>query len=321
MRALQVTELSGPDAIRLHDVSEPVDASRVLVSVRAVGLSFPDVLRSRGLYQERTEPPFTLGSELAGVVISAPEKSGVRPGDRVAAMGPGAAAEIAAVQPDEVISLPAHVTFEAGAALPLNYRTAVLGLEIRGRMQPRETVLVHGAGGGTGTAAIQVAKAAQCRVIALVSSELKEQTARAAGADVVLRTDDGWKDRVLEVTDGAGVDIVWDPVGGDRVLDTMRVLRPGGRWVVIGFVGGPIPNVPLNRVLLRNIDIVGTYIGGYLAKHPEATRSINARLVELLRDSAIQPVVGDTYPFERGADALRKIEARDAVGKVVLTLD
>jgi NADPH2:quinone reductase len=183
-----------------------------------------------------------------------------------------------------------------------------------------ETVLVHGAAGGTGTAAMQVATANGCRVLAVVSSDAKEQAARAASADFVLRSDADWKDQALEITNGRGVDIVWDPVGGDRILDTMRALAPGGRWVVVGFTGGPIPSVPLNRVLLRNIDVVGSYIGGYLATEPDGRRRLNRRLTELLVTGHIQPVVDSPLDLQDGPDALRRMDARQAIGKVVLSI-
>jgi NADPH2:quinone reductase len=320
MRALQVTELTGPDGVRVVDIPEPVDGNRILLRVHAVGLSFPDVLRSKGQYQQQATPPYTLGGEVAGVVVSAPRESGFRAGERIAGNCAASAADYTLVDPKDVIRLPASTSFEAGAALPLNYPTAILGLEIRGRMQRGEAVLVHGAAGGTGTAAIQIAKAAECRVFAVVSSDAKERAALEAGADFALRSDGDWKDRTLEHTAGRGVDIVWDPVGGDRVLDTMRALAPGGRWVVVGFTGGPVPSVPLNRVLLRNIDVVGSYIGGYLAQEVDGRRRLNSRLVELLEGGHIRPLIGATYALEDGAAALRAIDAREAIGKVVLSL-
>jgi NADPH2:quinone reductase len=321
MRALQVTDLSGPDGVRVADIPEPTDPRRLVVQVRAVGLSFPDVLRSRGLYQQHATPPYTLGGEVAGEVLDAPPGSGFQAGERVAGTCEAGAAERALLDPDAAFRLPTTMAFAAGAALPLNYPTAILGLEIRGRMREGETVLVHGAAGGTGTAAIQVARAAKCRVFGVVSSETKERAAFTAGADVVLRSDDAWKDRALELTGGRGVDIVWDPVGGDRILDTMRALGVGGRWVVVGFTGGPVPSVPLNRVLLRNIDVVGSYIGGFLTQVSGARDRLSARLAELLDAGRVAPVVGSSYSLADGAAALREIEGRQAIGKVVLLVD
>jgi len=321
MRALQVTELIGPDGVQVVDVPDLTDEGGILIDVRAVGVSFPDLLRSQGLYQEPAAPPYTLGAEVAGVVVHAPASTGLQRGDRVAGSTAGGAAERALIDPGVVLKLPSDLSFEQGAALPLNYRTAILGLEVRGRMRTGETVLVHGAAGGTGTAAIQVARACDCRVIAVVSSDAKERVSREAGANLVLRSTGPWKDEALELTDGRGVDIVWDPVGGDRILDTMRALAPAGRWVVVGFTGGDIPKVPLNRVLLRNIDVVGTYIGGYLAHANDAQRRhLTDRLTELLESGRIHPIIGSVHAFERGADALREIADRRAVGKVVISL-
>lgn len=320
MRALQLTELIGPDGVRVAEVPEPTDDGGVLVEVRAASLSFPDLLRSKGQYQERQAPPYTIGGEFAGVVIWAPGGSGYAVGDRVAGTASGAAAERARVDPGSLMRLSDDLTFAQGAALPLNYRTAILGLEVRGRIRTGETVLVHGAAGGTGTAAIQVARAAECRVLGVVSTDAKAQAALEAGAQHVLRSDGPWKDEALALTDGRGVDIVWDPVGGDRVLDTMRVIATFGRWVVLGFTGGAIPNIPLNRVLLRNMDVVGTYIGGYLSQFPERGAALNARLAELVEAGLARPIIGATYELEEGAVALRDIENRMAIGKVVITL-
>jgi NADPH2:quinone reductase len=321
MRALQVLELGGPDAVQVRNVPEPASDDGVIVDVHAVGLSFPDLLRSRGQYQEKMTPPYTVGAEVAGIVVSAPAGSGFSAGDRVAGMASGAAAERAVADPTLLIRLSDALTFAQGAALPLNYRTAILGMEVRGRLQRGETVLIHGAAGGTGTAAIQVARASACRVIGVVSSDAKEQAAREAGAHEVVRSDGPWKDQALELTGGRGVDMVWDPVGGDRVLDTMRALAPFGRWIVLGFTGGPIPNVPLNRILLRNIDVVGTYIGGYIAEFPDRAPALTRRMSELVEQGFARPIVGSSYPLENGADALREIDDRGAVGKVVITLD
>jgi NADPH2:quinone reductase len=218
MRALQVTELVGPDGVRVVDVPEPDPATGIVIEVRAVGVSFPDLLRSQGLYQEQAAPPYTLGSEVAGVVLSAPANGDVQVGDRVAGSTRGGAAERAMLDPESVLVLPSDMTFEQGAALPLNYRTAILGLEIRGRLQAGESVLIHGAAGGTGTAAIQVARASGCRTIGVVSSDDKAEVARRAGADEVVRSSGPWTDQVLEMTGGrAGHDAragAGRPLGG-----------------------------------------------------------------------------------------------------------
>ena len=318
MRALQVTELTGPDGLRLTDVPEPVVDGGLLVEVHAVGVNFPDLLRSQGLYQEKRDPPYILGDEVAGVVLRAPPDSALAPGDRVAGWARGAAADRAVGRADGFVRLPATFDFAAGAALMLNYETAILALETRGRISPGDVVLIHGAAGGTGTAAIQVAKALGGRTIAVVSSDAKEAVARQAGADEVLRSNGPWKDDALRLTAGRGVNIVFDPVGGDRMLDTIRALAVGGRWVVIGFVGGAIPQIPANRVLLKNIDVVGAYLGGYIETQPGGRQHIDRRLAELLDSGHIRPIVGPVHELTAGAEALRDLAERRAIGKVVI---
>jgi NADPH2:quinone reductase len=321
VKAVQVAELKGADGIVINDVAEPAADGEVLVEVHAAGISFPDVLKSRGLYQEKPELPFTIGGEFGGVVLESPGGSDLRVGDRVAGITlGGSAVERIAVTPDSLMVVPDTISFEAAAALPLNYSTAVLALEMRGRMRAGETVLVHGAAGGTGTAAIQVANALGGSAIAVVSSDAKEVIAREAGAREVVRSDGPWKDRVLELTGGRGVDLVFDPVGGDRVLDTMRSLAPSGRWLVIGFVGGAIPEIALNRVLLRNIDVVGAYYGGWIGGHPGARGEIARRVGELLLTGHLNPIVGSVHGLDDPAGTIRVMAERRAVGKVVLRM-
>ena len=233
----------------------------------------------------------------------------------------GAAAERLIVDPDSLIGLPDRLTFEQGAGVLFNYQTAIVALEIRGRLKPGEVVLAHGAAGGTGTAVVQVAKANGARVIAVVSSDEKAKAALLAGADDVVRSDGAWKDAALELTAGRGVDVVFDPVGGDRMLDTIRALAYGGRWVIIGFTGGSIPHVPTNRLLLKNVEVCGSYLGGYVKQVPDGRARLLARLQELLAAGAIDPVVGATFRMDQGADALREMSERRARGKVVLTVD
>jgi NADPH2:quinone reductase len=315
-----VLELTGPAGVSVAEVPDPEAGGEALVEVHAAGISFPDLLRSQGLYQDKTDPPFTLGSEFAGVLREAPAGSVLQRGARVAGIAAGAAAELVVAPAEALLPLPDSTSYEQGAALILNYETAITSLEVRGRMKAGETVLVHGAAGGTGTAAIQVAQALGGRAFAVVSSDAKEKIAREAGADEVLRVDGPWKDEALRLTGGRGVDLVFDPVGGDLVLDTMRSLGIGGRWLIVGFVGGPIPQIPANRILLRNIDVVGSYYGGLVGADPEARRRIRSRLRELLETGRLRPVVGSRHDLDHGADALRDLAERRALGKVVVTV-
>ena len=319
MRVLELVDLSGPDAVRLGERPEP-EGDGVLVAVRAIGLSFPDLLRSRGEYQDRSAPPYVVGQEFSGDVLDAPADSGFTAGDRVAGMTSGAAAERLLVDPSSLVRLPDTITHQQGAGAIFNYQTAIVALEIRGRLKAGEVVLAHGAGGGTGTAVVQVAKAVGARVIGVVSSDEKAEAARQAGADEIVRSDGAWKDAALELTDGRGVDVVFDPVGGDRMLDTIRSLGYGGRWVIIGFTGGSIPQVPTNRLLLKNVEVVGSYLGGYMQSVPDGRVRLLARIQAMLQDGSIAPIVGSTFPMDRAADALRELAERRARGKVVITL-
>jgi NADPH2:quinone reductase len=223
-----------------------------------------------------------------------------------------------AVAPDYLVfPLPEALDFDQGAGLILNYHTAYFAMHLRGRLRAGETVLVHGAAGGVGTAAIQIAKGLEARVIAVVSSDAKARVARDAGADDVVRSDGPWKDEALELT-GGGVDLVLDPVGGDRFTDSLRSLREGGRVVVVGFTGGSIPEVKVNRLLLKNTEVIGAGWGAYVMPKPGVNREIGSALEALILSGAIQPVVGERFPLEQAADALRAIDERRATGKVVL---
>ncbi|MEA2385879.1 MAG: NADPH:quinone reductase [Thermoleophilaceae bacterium] len=318
MRAVQVSELDGPDAARVVDVDEPKVEGAMTIEVHAAGISFPDVLMTRGLYQYKPEPPFILGSEAAGVVISTPDGSGFSEGDRVASMTLGGTfAERAAVMPQMTFALPDELSFEEGAAYVLNYHTAHFGLLRRGRLEQGETLLVHGAAGGVGTAAIQVAKAVRARVIGVVSTDEKERVAREAGADEVVRSDGAWKDEAKELS-GGGVDVVFDPVGGDRFLDSVRSLRDEGRLVVIGFTEGSIPSIAVNRLLLRNVSVVGAGWGAFAIPRPEYAREVAADLDRMVSEGHVKPIIGKTYALDEVPQALRDIDERRALGKLVL---
>lgn len=301
------------------EIDEP-GADGVVIEVHAAGVAFPDALQTRGLYQHKAPLPYIPGAEIAGVVRSAPADAHVAAGDRVVGltMLTGGMAEVVTLPPDRVFTLPERVSFEAGAGILFNDLTVHCALRTRGRLAAGESVLVHGAAGGIGTSALRLAPAfGATRTIAVVSTEEKATIARAAGAtDVVLA--DGFKDAVKELTDGRGVDIVLDPVGGDRFTDSLRSLAPAGRLLVVGFTGGEIPTVKVNRLLLNNVDTVGVGWGAWAATHPGYLSEQWAELEPLLASGAVtapEPVV---YPFEQAGAAIASLENRTAVGKVVL---
>ncbi len=325
MRAIQITELTGPDsALQLVDVPDPepshmmTPGEGVVVEVKAAGVSFPEVLQTRGEYQFKPPLPFVPGSEVGGVVRSASDGAAVKPGDRVAAFCMIGGFAEAVVAPEYFcFPLPDSLDFAQGASLVLNYHTALFALKLRGRLTEGETVLVHGAAGGVGTAVLQVAKGLGAKTIGVVSTDEKERVAREAGADEVIRSDGPWKDQAKELS-GGGVDLVLDPVGGDRFTDSLRSLREGGRVVVVGFTGGSIPEVRVNRLLLGNTEVIGAGWGAYVTAKPHVTQQLGAEIAELIDRGFVAPIVGARFPLERVAEALNAIDRREATGKVVL---
>ena len=325
MRAAQIVSLDGPDALEVNDVDLPEPGpDQLLVKVHATGVSFPELLQSRGEYQFKPPLPFTPGSEVAGEVVTAPEASGFAPGDRVAAMVLlGGWGEYAVAPADSTFPLPERLTFEQGAALPLNYLTMHFALVTRAHIQPGDVVLVHGAAGGIGTAAIQVARAFGAgRVIAVASTEEKRALALAAGADDAVPAE-GFREAVRELdgVDGVdGVDIVVDPVGGDRFTDSLRTLRAHGRVLVIGFTDeGHIPEVKVNRLLLNNTSVLGVGWGHYVLTHPGFIEEQWNAVLPHIESGVIDPPVGATFTLDGASDALTLMDSRGAMGKVVLT--
>jgi NADPH2:quinone reductase len=318
VRAVQVVGLDGPAAVEVRDVPEPVRGpDQVLVDVHAAGVNFPDVLQTKGLYQYRPELPFTLGSEAAGVVREAPDGSALQAGDRVVAFtSTGAFAEVVAAPSDYVFPLPDNVGFDAGAGLPMNYLTAHFALLQRGHLRAGQAVLVHGAAGGVGTACVQLATALGATVIAVVSSDAKAEVARAAGAAHTVPVD-GFRDAVKQL---GGVDLVVDPVGGDRFTDSLRSLRPEGKLLVIGFTAGDIPTVKVNRLLLNNIDVVGVGWGAFVMGRAGYAASQWSELVPHLRAGALDPPIGGRFPLEKAGEGLAQIDERRVLGKIVLTV-
>jgi NADPH2:quinone reductase len=326
MRAAIVDSLTGPSGIRPGDFPEPSGAhprargQRVLIDVRAAGLSVIDVLQSRGLYQYGTPAPYPTGSEVAGVVVESDAGSGFAVGDRVAGIVFwGGVAERCLVAPEYTIRLPERLSFAEGAAVYLNYSTAWYAY-LRSGVKQGQTVLVQGAAGGVGTAALDLAASFGVRAIAVVSSDEKAELARRCGAAEVVRSDQDWLAEVRRLTEGRGVDAVLDPVGGDRFTDSLRALRTGGTLVVIGFAGGSIPEVRVNRLLLRNLTVTGISMDTMDSEYPGTLLMVRDAVQKLLDDGRIRPVVGSRHPIERSADALAMIEAGASLGKVIIDL-
>jgi NADPH:quinone reductase len=323
VRALQVTKLDGPSAVELVDIDEPAAADGlVVVDVHAAAVAFPDALMTRGLYQEKPQLPFVVGSEVAGVVRTAPGDARVRPGDRVVGLtgAGGALAEVSTLLPDMVFSLPEAVSMTAGAGLLVNDLTVHFALRHRGRLRDGETVLVHGAAGGIGTSTLRMAGALGAgRVIAVVSTEEKAEVAYSAGATDVVLTD-GWLAAVKNLTGRSGVDVVVDPVGGDRFTDSIRSLAPAGRVLVLGFTGGEIPTVKVNRLLLNNVAVAGVGWPEWFMSHPGFLAEQWADVEPLLASGKIAAPTPAIYPMEEAGAALASLENRTAKGKVVITV-
>lgn len=317
MRAVRVVAPTGPDDVVVEDVPEPTPAAdAVVVRVHRVGVSFPDLLLSRGEYQLRPEPPFTLGVDFAGTVVSGP---GFEPGQRVAGVAAyGGAAELTACPADFVFALPDELSYDEGAALPMNYLTAQFALAERAGLREGETVLVHGAAGGVGTASTQVAKGMGARVIAVVSTEEKAAIAEQAGADEAVLLD-GFREAVKARTAGRGVDVVVDVVGGGAFTDSLRVLAPQGRLLVVGFAAGQqIPEVRVNRLLLNNIDVRGVGWGAYAMPRPGYMQQQWQALLPMIQRGVVRPPVVATYSLEEFGRALADMEERRTLGKSVV---
>jgi len=292
-----------------------------VVDVRAIGCNFPDILIVQGKYQKKPPLPFSPGCEVAGVVSAV--GAGVRDltaGQRVfAMMSWGAYAERVVVPATAVYPLPAALSFEDGAAFGLVYQTSYCALVHRTTLRPGETLLVHAAAGGVGLAAVQIGRALGARVLATAGSPEKLEVARAAGAHVLIdyRRHD-WVERVRTETGGAGADVIYDPVGGDTFDGSTKCVAFEGRILVVGFAGGRIAEVATNRILLKNISVVGVHWGLYSERDSALVRRWMTELLAMVERGALRPVIFKTFPLPRAADALAAIASRESYGKVVL---
>lgn len=332
MKALLSRVPGGPETLELAEVDDPIAGpGQLLVKVRACAINYPDVLIIEDKYQFRPERPFAPGGEIAGVVEAVGEGvTGWAPGDRVIAMlGHGGLAEKVLVAAPMALRLPEGRSFEDGSALILTYATTIHALLDRGRIEAGETLLVLGAAGGVGLAAVELGKAYGARVVAAVSSEEKAEAARAAGADEVLVYPRGPFDKegakalaqqFKAAVGPNGADLVYDPVGGDYTEAAVRALGWKGRLLVIGFPAG-IPKLPLNLTLLKSCDVRGVFWGAFAARDPKANAAHVATLFRLWEEGKIAPRVSRTWPLARGGAAIAHMAARNAVGKLVVTMD
>ncbi len=322
MKAIVCKRWGGPDALALEELPSPrPGAGEVAIRVKAAGVNFPDLLIIQNKYQLKPALPFTPGAELAGVVTEVgPGVSGLAPGDRVVAMvNTGAFAEECVASAARVLALPPEVDFAPAAAFSLTYGTAWHALQDRGQLVAGETLLVLGAGGGVGIAAIDIGKALGARVIAAASSDEKLAACRARGADATINyAREDLRERLRALAGERGVDVVFDPVGGPYSEPALRGAGWRGRHLVIGFAHGEIPRVPLNLALLKGCSIVGVFWGAWLQREPEASRREMQSLLGMLRERRLAPLVSARYPLARTAEALVAIAERRATGKIVV---
>lgn len=292
----------------------------VLVDVEAVTVNFADTLMVKGQYQIKPDPPFAPGYELAGTVTSANQAEGLSPGDRIAGFTfHGGLAEKAVIQVQNAALLPDEIDSNVASTLPGGYGTSYHALVDRADLRAGETLLVLGASGGVGMAAVQIGRALGARVIAAVSSEEKAAAATAAGAEEVIRYDQvPIRAGIDEMTDGGGVDVVYDPVGGDTTEQVLRSINWNGRLLVVGFAAGDIPLIPLNLPLLKGNSIVGVFWGRFTQEEPDRHRANFARIVEWAAEGKIAPIIQRQYTLDEGAAALQWVADRKAIGRVIV---
>jgi NADPH:quinone reductase len=323
VRAMLVKQFGAPEQMSLEDLPTPVPGQgEVLIDARAIGVNFPDLLVIEGTYQILPGLPFSPGKEVAGVVRAVgPGVESPNVGERVMAqVEHGAYREQVLAEANNVAVLPESVGYEAGAAFGLGYLTVYFGLLRRARLKPGEWVLVTGGGGGVGSAGVQLAKALGARVIAVGRTEDKRNFALEQGADHTIEFEpEGFKERVMELTDGHGADVILESVGGELFRACMRAIAWEGRLVIIGFAAGEIPTVKAGHVLVKNMDLIGVQSSDYREREPESFREAQEELLGLLTHGKIGVQVTATYPLEAAAEALEEIRDSRVRGKVVLT--
>ena len=324
VRAVLCRDFGPPESLTVEDVDEPTPADgQVVVDVRACSVNFPDVLIIQNLYQFKPPLPFSPGAEIAGVVSAVgPNVKGITVGDRIlASTGWGGLAEKIAVAAGTVIPIPEGIDFVDASAFLYAYGTSHYALKDRAHLQPGETLVVLGAAGGVGLAAVELGAVMGATVVAAASSDDKLELCREHGASLTINyaTED-LKARIREVTGGAGADVIYDPVGGAFSEPALRAIAWEGRFLVIGFAAGQIPAIPLNLALLKSCQIVGVYWGAFVGRYPDRHRQNVEELMGWWRDGKLRPHVSSTYPLERASEAIRELADRRAKGKVVVTI-
>jgi NADPH:quinone reductase len=324
MRAWQVEKLGEPrDVLSLNEVDEPAPGrGEVLVRARAIAINFPDVLLAKGEYQVKPELPFTPGLELCGEVVEVgSDVAHLNVGDRVIGSKIGLLAEYSVLDAALVFPAPTSLSDTEAAALYIGHQTGYFGLHRRAQLQPGETLLVHAAAGGVGTAAVQLGKAAGARVIGVVGSAAKIEVATGAGAaHVIDRSADDFVAVVNELTDGRGADVIYDPVGGDVFERSTKCIAFEGRIVVVGFASGAIGVAKANHALVKNYGILGLHWGLYAARAPHLVAEAHRELTRLADEGKVRPIIGRTMPFEQAAEAIQELAGGATVGRLVVTL-
>lgn len=324
MKALLCKQEGTPESLVLEELPEPTpEPGEVRVAVRHVGINFPDCLMIEGKYQVKPPFPFAPGGEFSGVVSAVGEGvTSVAVGDRVAGgSGHGALAEALVVSAARLRKVAEGMPLAVAAAWNTTYGTSYHALKQRGQLKPGETLLVLGAAGGVGLAAVELGKAMGARVLAAASTEAKRQAALEAGADEVIDYSDGdLKEKVKALTDGRGADVIYDPVGGPLFDQCLRSIAWNGRILVVGFVGGDIPKAPINLILLKGCQVVGVFYGAFTGRERAADAENWRELNALWASGAIRPKISAHYPLAEGGKALRALMDREAIGKVVVDL-
>lgn len=322
MKAIVCRELGPPEKLVFEELPDaPMGPSQVRIAVKAAGINFPDTLIIQGKYQMKAAPPFTPGAEVAGTVLEAGEKvRHVKAGDNVAAIVPiGGFADQVVASGESVMPLPPGMDLAAAAGFPLVYGTTLHALKQRGQLKPGETLLVLGAAGGVGLAAVQLGKLMGARVIAAASSADKLALCKEQGADeLVDYSKESLKEAVKKLTRGQGADVIYDPVGGELAQDCFSAINWNGRYLVIGFASGTIPEVALNRLLLKGASAVGVFWGSFIVREPKVSLENFQQLFGWIASGQLKPYVSKTYPLAQAAQALRDMQDRKVTGKIVL---